>query len=389
MSESQADRPLTGRVLLVDDDPDLLRAFARALRHAGHTVETARDGAAAATLLGDGQFDCILTDIDMPGMDGLELLRFARQRDLDVPVVLITGRPDVDSAAQAVEQGALRYLVKPVELHELEQSVVKALQLHRLARIKRRAVEMLGRLESQVGDLAGLDVRLTSAIDSLWMAYQPIVSWRRKRVFAYEALLRSSEAMLPNPGAILTAAERLDRVHDVSRRIRRRVAEMLDTADHEALVFVNLHPTDLCDDQLFSDEPLSRHASRVVLEITERAALDGVHDVRARITDLRHRGYRIALDDLGAGYAGLSSLAQLDPDFVKIDMSLVRDIHREPVRRTLVRSMAAVCEEMGIQVVAEGIEIGEERDALVEAGCDLLQGYLFARPDRTLPDINW
>jgi EAL domain-containing protein (putative c-di-GMP-specific phosphodiesterase class I) len=103
------------------------------------------------------------------------------------------------------------------------------------------------------------------------------------------------------------------------------------------------------------------------------------------VTRLRGLGYRIAIDDLGAGYAGLTSFAQLEPEVVKVDMSLVRGIDSSPVKQKLVRSIIALCTELGIQLVAEGIETPAERDAVVALGGDLCQGYLFAKPGRGFP----
>jgi EAL domain-containing protein (putative c-di-GMP-specific phosphodiesterase class I) len=230
---------------------------------------------------------------------------------------------------------------------------------------------------------------LDCALESLWIAYQPIVSWSRKHVYAFEALLRSGEPALPNPGAVLEAAERLGRLADVGRAVRDRVAEAVATApaDH---VFVNLHTHDLLDDALYSTSaPLSRCADRIVLEITERATLEGVQDTRTRIAALRKLGFRIAVDDLGAGYAGLSSFAQLEPDVVKFDMSLIRGLHESPRKRKLIASMTKLFHEMHLQVIAEGVEVERERDALMEAGCDLQQGYLFAKPAVAFPAVSW
>lgn len=134
---------------------------------------------------------------------------------------------------------------------------------------------------------------------------------------------------------------------------------------------------------------LSGIAKRVVLEITERASFDHVKNIRARAAVLRQLGFRIALDDLGAGYAGLSSFAMLEPDIVKIDMSLVRDIQREPIKQRIVRSLTSLCHESGLIVVAEGIETVGERDMVATLGCDLMQGYLFARPAKPFPEVTW
>lgn len=387
-AEESTARDAGGRVLLADDEPTLLRAYGRLLREAGYLVEAASDGTTAARLLAQSDFDVIVTDISMPGMDGVELLRRVRERDLDVPVVLMTGSPDVDTAVRAIEYGALRYLVKPVSTDELVTTVDRASRLHQMAKLKRQALALHGQGATQPGDRGGLEASLERALESLWMAYQPIVSWKNKGVFAFEALLRSSESTLPHPGAVLEAAERLDRLPALGRAIRSRVSADAGD-DSSALLFVNLHPHDLLDDSLYDEaSPLAGLAKRVVLEITERATLDGVTDVRGRLARLRELGFRIAVDDLGAGYAGLTSFAHLEPDVVKLDMSLIRDVHRIPTKQKLVRSMAALCHDMDVMVVAEGVETEDECRTLVECGCDLLQGYLFARPDRPFPSVR-
>jgi EAL domain-containing protein (putative c-di-GMP-specific phosphodiesterase class I) len=105
-----------------------------------------------------------------------------------------------------------------------------------------------------------------------------------------------------------------------------------------------------------------------------------VPNLRGRIDALRRQGFRIAVDDLGAGYAGLTCIADLAPDVVKVDMSLVRGLDRDPMRRRLVRAITDLSVELGIRTVAEGVETAAERDALEAMGCDLMQGFLFARP---------
>ena len=151
-----------------------------------------------------------------------------------------------------------------------------------------------------------------------------------------------------------------------------------------------LAPQELLDDELYDPEArLSRMANRTVLEITERAGLERVPDVRGRLHRLRQMGFSVAVDDLGAGYSGLSSFVQLDPQVAKLDIALVRNLHREPTKRKLVQTITSLCKELGITVLAEGIESREERDALEGLGCDLQQGFLFARPGRAFPAVHW
>jgi EAL domain-containing protein (putative c-di-GMP-specific phosphodiesterase class I)/CheY-like chemotaxis protein len=379
-----------GSVLVVDDDVAVADLLRRWLRRAGFEVTVADDGGAACETLAGRSFDAIVSDIQMPGLDGLQLLRGVREWDLDVPVIMMTGAPSVDTAMHALEYGAFRYVAKPFDPKELVSVVNSAVRLKRLAQTKRQALELLGADTKLVGDRAGLDMALDRALESLWMAYQPIVSPLEQKTFGYEALLRSREPVLPHPGAVLEAAERLDRVHDVGRAVRGRVADTISQTHGPSTFFVNLHARDLLDESLLSpSSPLSRVASRVVLEITERASLDGVSDVRSRIKALRDLGFRLAVDDLGAGYAGLSSFANIEPEVVKIDMSLVRGVDSSAVKRQIVEKLSALARELGIIVVAEGVESASERDALRSIGCDLLQGYLFAKPAFPFPDVSW
>src|SRR5215471_1643266 len=178
-----------GHVLLVDDEMSIARGYARILATAGFAVDVAVDGGEAAETARRNGYDVIVSDIAMPTMNGLALLRAVREHDLDVPVILMTG-------GQAMEYGALRYLIKPVESHELEEVVTRAVRLHQMAKIKREALELM-RLEGRhLGDRAGLEARFANALRTLWVAYQPIVSWSTQAVFAYEALVRNEESTL-------------------------------------------------------------------------------------------------------------------------------------------------------------------------------------------------
>ena len=373
------------RILMVEDEAPLLRILSRFLERAGFRVEPAQNGLRATELLAKQTFDAVVTDLSMPGLSGVDVLRAARETDLDVPVLLMTGAPDVSSAAEAVHYGACEYVVKPFAPERLEQLVRRAVGLNRMAKAKREAMHALGIEQTEASDRAGLEVTFTRALQSMWMAYQPIVSAKSGGLYAYEALLRSDEPTLPNPEAILTAAEKLGRLGDVGRAVRQKAPEPIESAPPPALLFVNLHATDLADATLGAEtSPLTTVADRVVLELTERAALPDATDVRRAVAALREKGFRFAIDDLGAGYAGLSTFATLEPEFVKLDMSLVRNVHLSDVRQKLVRSMTSLCRDMGIAVVAEGIELVEERDTIVDLGCELLQGYLYARPARAM-----
>ncbi len=375
-TDAREDHP---QVLLVDDDPALLRSFTRSLRHAGFAVHPVESAEEAFKVFARGRIDVIVSDISMPHMSGVEMMDSIRQHDEDLPVVLMTGRPSVESAIQAMDSGAMRYLLKPVDRKELVSVVTSAVRRRRTAMLQKAALAALEELHPN--SLSDMARRFQAALDAVYMVYQPIIRWSSRAVHGYEALVRSSEPSIPHPGALFDAAEQLSRTQDLARVIRAKTPTPLISQPDRGLLFYNLHVRDLDDETLYrEDSPLAMMADRVVLEITERAALDEVKDVAERVGRLRNLGYSIAVDDLGAGYAGLNSLAQLEPDVVKLDMTLVRDVHQSATKQKLIRSIVALCHDMKIEVVAEGVENEEERDCVVDLGCDLLQGYFFARP---------
>jgi len=376
-------------VLVVDDEAGVRKVVSRILTKMGFAVTEAESGISAKEAVSRGDFCLIVSDIAMPGMDGIQLLRAVREHDYDVPVILITGKPSFETAVEAIEYGAFHYFTKPFSHQDFRNVVSRAVRMGRIARVKRSAQELLGGTAG-AGDLAGLDASLSRAMDLIWLAFQPIVRSSDQTVYGHEALMRCDEPSLAHANAVLEAAERLDRLEDVGRLIRARAAAETGDKPESGVLFLNLHPRDLLDDDLTrADSPLVRMADRVVLELTERASLENLEDVRGRVKALRELGFRVAVDDLGAGYAGLTSLATLQPEIVKIDMSLIRGVDKEPIKRHLVKSITATCREMDVLVVAEGVETVDERDTLVEIGCDLLQGFRFARPGKPFPGVTW
>jgi len=377
------------QVLVVDDDDIARTSLERLLSGRGRGVASVASGEDAIERVGRGGIEVVVSDIAMPAMSGIELLRAIRRLDPDLPVVLVTGTPALETAIGAVESGAFRYLLKPVDPKLLRTTVDRALQVHRLARLKREALALQGDPRPP-SDRVGLEVTFEKALDGLWMAFQPILRTKDGSIYGYEALLRSSEPALPGPGHVIEAAERLRALDRLGRAVRRGAAEPMLASNSDVMLFVNLHPQDLLDDELLDGEsPLGRIAGRVVLEVTERSSLDTVPGIQGRVARLREMGFRIAVDDLGAGYAGLASFALLEPEVVKLDMSLVRDVDSNRIKQKVVRSFTVLCREMGLLIVAEGVETRAEREALVDIGCDLVQGYHFAKPGRPFPQATW
>ena len=369
-----------GRVLVVDDDPAMRRVCARVLGNEGWEVVVVEGGKAAIASVCDQTvpFDCVVSDVHMPEIDGFALIAAIRRYDDDLPVLLMTGDPSLDGAVRAIDTGAVSYLSKPFDHETLAAGVARAARRHGVARMRRRA------RSTTDSELTRMAARFDNALAQSWMAFQPIIDVTLGRPFAYEALVRTDEGSLNRPDVLIATAERLGRIHDLGRTVRAAVAHAAANVPDDVLIFVNVHGLELTDEDLFGDScALAPLASRIVLEITERIGLDAVAGP-AQVEMLRQRGYRIAVDDLGAGYAALGALATLEPEVVKLDMSLVRDIDRHPTKRRVVGAIATLCRELGSRVIAEGVETQAELRTVRDVGIDLIQGFLFARPTREI-----
>jgi EAL domain-containing protein (putative c-di-GMP-specific phosphodiesterase class I) len=375
-----------GRLLIVDDEERLAFAYGRFLRARGYVVQIALDAEAALDAIDTGEFDAIFSEVAMPRMGGTELLAAVRKKNKTIPFVVLTATATTETAVQAVEHGALRYLVKPVSMPELERTAESAMLAGRAATAQRRASEIASHHDEEEATRSERMDHLSRALDAVYMVYQPIVSLRVRQPVGYEALARSRDTRFPNPGVLFSEAERFNQVQALGRIIRGQVKDTAESMPPGARLFVNLHTTDLQDPSLYDlTAPLSQVAARVVLEITERGSIDDVPGIEEKIGHLRSIGYRIALDDIGSGYANLNTFAVLEPDIVKLDMALVRDIHTRATKQRVVSAMVDLCRDMKIELVAEGVENQAELDTLQSLGCELFQGYFFARPGPAFP----
>ena len=375
------------RVLLVDDDAAVLAVSKLLLSRSGFDVDDAPSAERALELLGTRTYGAILSDINMEGMSGLDLLRRIRERDLDTPVILFTGGPSLSTAIDAMAWGAHRYLLKPVPPEELVDAVTRAVLLSDLARLKREAFALQHSAALPVDNLAELNDRFTRAVDQIAIVFHPILSVQRKTPLGFEALMRSGEPTLSRPELLLETAGLLGRQSELTWAVYRKIADNAERLPDDRLLFVNVHPPDLLNPSLHSPgSPLAPFADRIVLEITERASIERMGDISAIVRGLRLLKYRLAVDDLGTGYAGLASFTQLTPDLVKLDRSLITGIDRSPVKQRVVRAMTLLCADLGMEVICEGIETKPELTTLTDLGVDLVQGFLFGQPADSFAD---
>lgn len=216
------------------------------------------------------------------------------------------------------------------------------------------------------------------------VVFQPIVDLRKKCVFAHEALVRSSSSEFRGPPAMFEAAIQSGHLGALGRVIR----ELVVQHGPEMPLFVNIHPSEFDEGWLVQpDDPVFAHEFNVYLEITESVPLSHAALCHTVLSEIRRRGVFLAVDDLGAGYSNLKYIADLAPEMVKLDRELIVNLRPGTRQQRLVRSLVRLCEDLGTEVVAEGIETADEAMAVMDTGAHYGQGYYFARPSFPPPAL--
>lgn len=183
-------------------------------------------------------------------------------------------------------------------------------------------------------------------------------------------------------------------IMDLDFYCRKQIIEEAASQQWKNRLFINICPESLLSPQHsvgLTDELVELSGIRkdqVVLEITEETAIQNFDLFTRTIAHYRDQGYRIAIDDFGAGYAGLKMLASIQPDYLKIDRFFIQNIHREPVKYVIVENLVRICERLKIKVIAEGIETGAEFHSILNLGIDLRQGFYFGRPGYNLKEVE-
>ncbi|HET9954981.1 MAG TPA: EAL domain-containing protein [Polyangiaceae bacterium] len=224
-------------------------------------------------------------------------------------------------------------------------------------------------------------------VEDINVVFQPIVDLGAGWTVAYEALVRCKWPGFENPMRLFDWAQNENCIGHLGRVIREVAFGRCD----DAPLFVNIHPRELNEGWLVRpDDPMFFHEHPVYVEVTESAAFDYFDLCLNVLREVSSRGgVYLVVDDLGAGYSNLKRVLDLEPRIVKLDLALVRGIEKNPRQRTLVRQVVALCQELGADVVAEGIETVDELLAVRDTGAHYGQGYLFARPAYPIPRATW
>jgi len=385
------------RVLIADDEQSVLDVLT-ALVAAESDLEiaaSARDAETAIQLAAREQPDVAILDVRMPGGGGPRAAREILRRSPASRVIALSAHEEVDSVLEMLRAGALGYVVKG----DSTDAIVRAIH---------RSLDHQGTFSSQVtGDMAHalaeqmhmvsqgaqqrrqeLEDRISSVLDGdgdeLYMAYQPIFDLKDNGVVGLEALARFTCPPDRSTDTWLAEAGAVGRLLEMELACLRTALRDLPRLPKEAYLSLNVSPATAVAPELH--EVLDGlPAKRLVLEMTEHARVDDYSALKAALGGFRERGIRLAIDDAGAGFASLRHIVLLHPDFIKLDMTLTRDVHRDETRRALVVALVAFGSQIGASVVAEGVETAEELATLREVGVQFGQGFYLVRP-RALSD---
>ncbi|MCR4508524.1 EAL domain-containing protein [Pseudomonas sp. 32.2.56] len=224
------------------------------------------------------------------------------------------------------------------------------------------------------------------------MAFQPIVNLNTGAIFAHEALVRGSAG--ESAGSLLSKLNK-DNLYSFDQACRITALEWAAKLQVPAMVSINFMPNAVYKAEtciratLEAAKRFNFPLQRIIFEVTEQEQVLDVDHLTGILRAYRKQGFMTAIDDFGAGYAGLNLLADFQPDLIKLDMQLIRDIDQDSVRQILVEAALQMCRKLNIRVIAEGIESLGELQALRDMGVELFQGYLLAKPAfEALPAVH-
>ncbi len=360
-------------VLLVDDNPDFCTMTASLLQYHNYKVDFVHTGKQVMDKVKHHP-DIILLDRNLPDIDGLDVCRYLREdkRWRGIPIIILSGRNKSEEKIEGLYVGADDYVTKPFHNEEL---------LARIAAVLRRS-QFSDQIQSEKVALMA-DLKEILQKELITPFFQPIYHVKPTKLLGFEMLSRPPEGrLLSNPEFLFKAALTLGRYFDLEMICWRKAVSQWINYSHMGKLFLNCSPY-LVESTNFDTSSIEKQGvklANVVFEITERV---GIQDYAVFIDKLKYfkkAGVNTAVDDVGCGFASLDTVAEIGPEFVKIDISLVREIHENGLKQNIVEAIVSFCKKSRILTIAEGIEKKEELKKVMELGVDAVQGYLLGRP---------
>lgn len=226
--------------------------------------------------------------------------------------------------------------------------------------------------------------------------YQPIVKLKNGNIYGYEALSRTTRSECPyNIEELFQIAGETKQLWEFERLCRSTALKNAIRKPAGAKLFINVDANIFHDPQLkpgFTCKELKKYALKpedIIFEITEKSAINEIEIFREAVQHYKGQTFQIAIDDFGSGYSGMNRICEVTPEFIKLDMQLVREIDKDEIRKSAVRATVQFCEEANIKVIGEGIETKEELNALIQLGVNYGQGYYLAKPNEEFVELEY
>jgi EAL domain-containing protein (putative c-di-GMP-specific phosphodiesterase class I) len=376
------------RVLLADDEPGLRTALTELFSHEDRVelIGTAADAEEAIRLAESDLPDVALIDVRMPEGGGPHATRGISRVSPATRVIALSAYEDRTNVLDMLRAGAVGYMVKGTAADELVHGIERvaqggtSLSAEVLSGVVAELATQLRReeIEQEADQALRGDIERFVSGHGVWMVFHPIVDLETRDEIGVEALARFGSIPMKPPDQWFAEATALELGLQLQLRTLKEALEALPKIPDGAFLSVNCSHHAAASPEFA--ERLEGVEDRIVLEITEHEAIEDYGALAEALAPLRERGLRVAVDDVGAGYASLRHALQLAPDMVKMDSSLTRGIDADAGRRALATALISFAGETSMTIVAEGIETAPELDALRELGVRYGQGFYLARP---------
>lgn len=374
-------------VTVSDDEPHVVEYLCALLETEGFVVVgTATDADGAVQLAHRLEPDVALLDLRMPG-GGLEAARLIGSLSPSTKIIIFSSAADEADLVPLLQAGIDGYVLKGSPPDRLVEAINGALDgdLHMSPKVNRFAMAQLSSRLLAEEQVALRSLRLRQRVGAAISAstfsivLQPIVDVHRDVAVAAEALARFDDRSNRSPAQWLADADRVGLLVPLELALAGAALSLLDRLDQNVALAVNLSPGTVLSGRLH--EVLTGVAvDRVILELTEHAPVDDYPALRTALSRWRDRGLRLAVDDAGGGYSSFAHILELSPELIKLDQTLIRELHTSSHRQALARAVISFADEMGVKVVAEGVEHEAELGALRRLGAHLAQGFHLGRP---------
>jgi len=364
-------------LLLIDDDRDFLEMMRFVFENANYRVLIApspEDGLAKAR---EAHPDLIVLDLNMPKMSGHEVCKTLKGdvATLPIPVIMLTSQKETLDKVQAFNLGVSDYIGKDAPFEEI---------LVRVRSVIKRSYPETSLLSKQERDNRIMELRQIIDQKNVRTVYQPIVNMKNRTPIGYEALARGPKATyFENPINLFTLATDSHMSFELDSLCLNLAVKRAEPFLKDSLLFLNADPAVILSEYLKNLEFLKNSPippAQICIEISERTFISNFQEFARQLRILKPLGVMIVIDDLGEGYSSLKIIAELNPDFIKVDMSLVRGVDSDAVKQSLIRVICELTKQINSRLIAEGVETEAECQTLLTLGVELGQGYLFAKP---------